>query len=56
MELLHLLQTDPQFFSLFSGLDLSNGTEMEKLLETPAFREQVQQSPYASGYLKEALT
>jgi subtilisin family serine protease len=55
MELLHLLQTDPQFFSLFSTLDLGDKTSMETLLNKPAFHEQVLQSPYASNYLKEAI-
>lgn len=55
MELLHLLQTDPQFFALFSRLDLSDPAAVEAEVSKPAFREQVLRSPYASGYLKEAM-
>ncbi len=55
LELLHLLQTDPQFFELFSTLDLDDPAAMESLLNKPAFHEQVLKSPYASGYLKEAI-
>ncbi|WP_343702376.1 S8 family serine peptidase [Chitinophaga sp.] len=55
MELLHLLQTDPQFFELFSTLDLQNKAAMEELLNRPAFHEQIARSTYASGYLKEAV-
>lgn len=55
MELLHLLQTDPQFFPLFSRLDLSDPAAVEAEVSKPAFRDQVLQSPYASGYLKEAV-
>ena len=55
MELLHLLQTDPQFFPLFSRLDLSDPAAVEAEVNKPEFRGQVLQSPYASGYLKEAM-
>ncbi len=55
-ELIQLLQTDPQFYSLFSTLDLSSKNEIEKLMTSKKFRQQVQQSPYASTYLKEAMT
>lgn len=55
MELLHLLQTDPRFYELFSGLDLSSPPEVEKMLQDKEFQEQVSASPYASAYLKEAI-
>ncbi|HEX2533226.1 MAG TPA: S8 family serine peptidase [Chitinophagaceae bacterium] len=55
LELMHLMQTDPQFFDLFQELDLSNGAEVEAKVNTPDFRQKVQQSPYASAYLKEAM-
>jgi hypothetical protein len=54
-ELLDLLQTDPQFYNLFSTLDLSSKKEMLALVNDKAFRKQVIQSPYASGYLKEVM-
>lgn len=56
MELLHLLQTDPQFFALFSSVDLGSGQEMETMLNDPAFQEKVLRSAYASNYLKEAVS
>ncbi|GEP97772.1 hypothetical protein CCY01nite_40320 [Chitinophaga cymbidii] len=55
MELLHLLQTDPRFYELFSRLDLGSPSEVEKVLEDGVFQAQVLQSPYASAYLKEAI-
>lgn len=55
MELLHLLQTDPQFYELFSRLDLGSPPEVEKVLQDGEFQAQVLQSPYASAYLKEAM-
>ncbi|MRG48371.1 S8 family serine peptidase [Chitinophaga sp. SYP-B3965] len=55
MELVHLLQTDPQFFELYSTLDLSSPAEVEKVIETKEFQEKVLKSPYASNYLKEAV-
>lgn len=55
MELVHLLQTDPQFFETFSTLDLSDPAAVEKVIETEEFKNKIQQSPYASGYLKEAV-
>lgn len=55
MELVHLLQTDPQFYETFSTLDLSNPAEVEKVLETKEFQEKIAGSPYASNYLKEAV-
>lgn len=54
-ELIHLLQTDPQFYSLFSTLDLFNEKEIEKLMKSKKFRQQVMKSPYSSNYLKEAM-
>jgi hypothetical protein len=54
-ELLHLLQTDPQFFNLFSALDLSDAAAVEAAVNNEAFRQQVMASPYASPYLKEAM-
>lgn len=55
MELLHLLQTDPQFYDLYSGLDLTSTAEVEKVLQDKGFQDGVLQSPYASAYLKEAM-
>ncbi|WP_126246738.1 S8 family serine peptidase [Chitinophaga rhizosphaerae] len=54
-ELLHLLQTDPQFYELFSRIDLSNPVEIEATIGQPGFRDKVQASPYASSWLKEAM-
>lgn len=55
MELLHLLQTDPQFYDLFAILDLSDKAAVEAMVNNEAFKQKVQQSPYASNYLKEAM-
>lgn len=55
MELLHLLQTDPQFFPLFSRLNLSDPAAVEAEVSKNDFRDKVLQSPYASQYLKEAM-
>ncbi|RPD39909.1 S8 family serine peptidase [Chitinophaga barathri] len=55
MELLHLLQTDPQFFPLFSELDLTDPAAVEAEVSKPEFRDKVLKSPYASEYLKEAM-
>ena len=54
-ELLDLLQTDPQFYSMFSNLNLGSKKEVTALINDKAFREKVVQSPYASGYLKEVM-
>jgi hypothetical protein len=54
-ELLHLLQTDPNFYDRFSTLDLENEKEIEKLLADPDFVNKVIESPYASDYLKQAV-
>lgn len=54
-ELLHLLQTDPQFYKLFATLDLSDPVAVSAVVNTPAFRQQVMASPYASNYLKQAM-
>jgi hypothetical protein len=54
-ELMHLLQTDPQFYDLFSKLDISNPTEVIAVTETEEFKNKVLHSPYASNYLKEAM-
>jgi hypothetical protein len=55
-ELIHLLQTDPQFYALFSKLDFTSEAEIGVLMNDEKFRNQVLQSPYASNYLKEAMT
>jgi len=52
-ELLDLLQTDPQFYSLFSNLNLSSKKEATALINDKEFRKKVVQSPYSSEYLKE---
>lgn len=54
-ELLHLLQTDPQFYEIFSRIDLTNPVEMEATIGQPEFRDKVLASPYASAWLKEAI-
>ena len=54
-ELLHLLQTDPQFYKLYATLDLSDPVVVNAVVNTDEFRRQVIQSPYASNYLKEAM-
>ncbi len=49
-------KTDPQFFLLFSRLDLSDPAAVEAEAEqSRRCRDQVLQSPYASGYLEEAV-
>ncbi len=55
MELLHLLQTDPQFYDLYASLDLGDGAAVRGIVESDDFREQVLDSPYASDYLKAAF-
>ncbi|MGX5817151.1 S8 family serine peptidase [Chitinophaga lutea] len=55
VELLHLLQTDPQFYETFSATDLSSREAGEQLLGDAAFAGKVMASPYASPYLKEAV-
>ncbi len=54
-ELLHLLQTDPQFYDIYSRIDLTNADEMEATIGQPAFRDKVLASPWASAWLKEAV-
>ena len=54
-ELLDLLQTDPQFYSLFSNLNLGSKKEANELINDKEFRKKVAQSPYASEYLKEVM-
>lgn len=54
-ELLDLLQTDPQFYDLFSVLNLSSKKEAESLINDREFQLKVLNSPYASSYLKEAI-
>lgn len=54
-ELLHLMQTDPQFYEIFSRIDLTNPVEMEATIGQPGFRDKVLASPYASSWLKEAI-
>ncbi|MDX2249503.1 MAG: S8 family serine peptidase [Bacteroidia bacterium] len=56
MELLHLLQTDPQFYDLFSELDLSDKKTVEAMVDSDVFRQQVRDSRYASDYLKSSMT
>lgn len=55
MELIDLLQTDNQFFDLYSGLDMSDHEVMTTLLNDEDFRQKVGNSPYTSDYLKEAI-
>jgi hypothetical protein len=55
-ELLHLLQTDSQFYDLYSTLDLSDVAAVLALVESEDFRNKVMRSPYASDYLKETMT
>lgn len=54
-ELLHLLQTDPQFYQLYATLDLTDPVVVSAIVSTEDFREKVLHSPYASNYLKEAM-
>ena len=54
-ELLQLLQMDPQFYDLFSTLDLTNPAELESLMNDKEFQQKILKSPYASNYLKEAI-
>ena len=54
-ELLQLLQMDPQFYDLFSTLDLTNPAELETLMNDKEFQQKILKSPYASNYLKEAI-
>lgn len=54
-ELLHLLQTDPKFYPIFSSLDLNDPVAVRAVIEDKDFQEKVLQSPYASNYLKEAM-
>ena len=54
-ELMHLLQTDPQFYELFSTIDLSNAAEVERAVNNDDFKNKVLNSPYASAYLKETM-
>ena len=55
VELMHLLQTDPQFYELFSTIDLSNPVVVEATVNQDDFKQKVIQSSYASNYLKEAM-
>ena len=55
IELMHLLQTDPQFYELFSTLDLNDPAAVAAEVNTAAFKQKVIQSLYASNYLKEAM-
>ncbi len=55
LELLHLVQTEPRFAEIFSELDLSASDPAAELLKSDDFRWQVQQSPFASDFLKEAF-
>lgn len=54
-ELMHLLQTDPQFYELYATLDLSDTAAVETVVNTDDFKQKVLQSPYASYYLKAAM-
>jgi Subtilase family/Caspase domain len=54
-ELMHLLQTDPQFYELFSTLDLGDAAAVEAVVKNNEFKQKVLQSPYASDYLKETM-
>jgi len=55
-ELLSLLQTDPQFYDLFSTLDLSDEQAVKSAIGTDDFVQKVLRSPYASDYLKEGVS
>ena len=55
IELMQLLQTDPQFYELFSQLDLGDPVAVETAVNNDAFKQKIMQSAYASGYLKEAM-
>ncbi|HEY0740326.1 MAG TPA: S8 family serine peptidase [Chryseosolibacter sp.] len=54
-ELLHLLQTDPQFYQEFSQLDLDDEKSANALLNSSDFRKRVVSSTSASLYLKKAI-
>ena len=54
-ELLQLMQTDPQFYQLYDNLDLAHPAAIEALMTDEKFCKQVEASPYASPYLKEAV-
>ncbi|MBK9962726.1 MAG: caspase family protein [Saprospiraceae bacterium] len=55
VELMQLLQTDPQFYELFSTLDLSSPAAVEAVVNKVEFKNKVMQSPYASNYLKQSM-
>jgi hypothetical protein len=56
MELLDLLQTDPAFYKDFSCLDMDDPAAVKKLISRDDFVARIQQSPYASSYLKMAVS
>ena len=55
IELMQLLQTDPQFYELFSELDLSDAAAVEAAVNNESFKQKVIRSAYASEYLKGAM-
>ncbi|MGC3944733.1 MAG: caspase family protein [Chryseolinea sp.] len=56
MELLDLIQTDPAFYKDFSCLDMDDPAAVKKLINRDDFATRIQQSPYASTYLKMAVS
>lgn len=55
LELLQLLQVDPNFYDRFSKLDLNDPVAVQALFDDPDFSNKVTQSPYSSDYLKQAV-
>lgn len=55
LELLQLMQTDPDLFEVYSSLNLESNDEIEKLIADETFINKVLSSIYASEYLKQAM-
>ncbi len=55
LELLQLMQVDPDFFEIYSNINLEDEGEIEKLINDEGFVNKVLHSIYASEYLKQAM-
>jgi subtilisin family serine protease len=53
LEILHLLQTDPSFFTQFENLDINDRNAVTGLLGSDDFKSKILKSDFASIYLKE---
>ena len=54
-ELVDLLQTDPEFYRLYSVINLTDPISCAVHINNDEFKSKVMKSPYASPYLKQAM-